>query len=181
MSSPDLSHDNPPDAEQKENSPESKGQKLSETPNELQKESQPTADVPTKATTTGCPPNSEGLAVPDISNLAISTEPDPNRRPSHPIAVVRSVSDTGPQRLLAPRIESSRSSGNASPLAHLQAARSGGLAARPPSSSGSSGSISGGVSKLPAGMQAKMKAVSTPGVRLLMVVPCIPFFSVFIP
>jgi hypothetical protein len=156
MSSPDLSPDNPPDTE---NTLDSKGRKSSETYDEPQKQSSK-SDSPTKATTTtGGPRNPGGL---DISNLAISTEPGPNRRPSHPLPVIRSVSDTGTQRVLAPRIESSRSSGNASPLAHVQAARSGGLAARPPTSSGSSGSISGGVSKLPAGMQAKMMAVLFP-------------------
>lgn len=156
MSSLDLSHDNPPDVEQKENCPNTKGQNSSETCDKPQKEPSNT-DGPTKATaTTGGPPNPNSRAVPDVSYLAISTEPDPNHRPSNHLPVIRSVSDTGPQRLPAPRIESSRSSGNGSPLAHIQTARSGGLAARPPSSSGS------GVSKLPAEMQAKMMAVFFP-------------------
>jgi hypothetical protein len=59
------------------------------------------------------------------------------------------VSTTGSQSLGA------QSSGVQSPLASIQAARTG-VDKRPPSSSGSSGS---GVSKLPAGMQAKMMAV----------------------
>jgi hypothetical protein len=156
MSSPDLYPDNPPDAEKP---PDSKGRKSSESCDEPQKQTSK-SDGPTKATTTtGGPRNHDRL---DISNLAISTEPDPNLRPSYPLPVIRSVSDTGPQRVLASRIESSRSSGNASPLAHVQAARSGGSAGRPPSSSGSSGSLPGGVSKLPAGMQAKMMAVLSP-------------------
>lgn len=162
MSSLDLSHDNPLDAKEKENSLDSKGQISPEPCDEPQKEPS-NKDGPTKAevTTSGLP-SPDGQAVPDVSNLVISTEPHPNGHPSHPLSVIRSISDTGPRRLLTPRIESSRSSGNASPLAHVQAARAGGIAARPPSSSGSSGSISGGVSKLPAGMQAKMMAVLFP-------------------
>jgi hypothetical protein len=91
---------------------------------------------------------------PNVSNLPISTNPADARHPT----AVRSVSDTGPQRAVPPKLASSQSSGSATPLAQIQVAR--GLAGRPPSSSASSGSVSGGVSKLPAGMQAKMMAVS---------------------
>lgn len=162
MSSLDFSHDNPLDAKQEENSLDSNGQISPEPCNEPQKERSNNDGLTKIEATPGGLPNPDGLAVPDISNLVISAEPHPNGRPSHPLSVIRSISDTGPRRLLTPKIESSRSSGNASPLAHIQAARSGGLPARPPSSSGSSGSISGGVSKLPAGVQAKMMAVLFP-------------------
>jgi hypothetical protein len=96
--------------------------------------------------------------LPDISQLSLAAEVDGKRRLSHPLAQVRSVSDTGPQRLTIPltRSTGSQSSGMVSPLASIQAARGAAIEKRPPSSSGSSGS---GVSKLPAGMQAKMMAV----------------------
>ena len=112
------------------------------------------------------------LHPPDISNLSIAssnnrlstenTGGSASTRRLPPLATVRSVSDTGPPRLApSPLLTSSQSSGSTSPLASVQAARSAsGLGARPPSSSGSAGSgLAGGVSKLPAGMQAKMMAV----------------------
>ena len=111
--------------------------------------------------TDGEKPSSSLLSPPDISHSSVHSDPAHGKqRPQHPLLTTRSVSDAGPQRLVAPRIESSHSSGAASPLAPVQAARSGGSAPRPPSSSGSSGSLPG-VSKLPAGMQAKMMAVYT--------------------
>ena len=123
------------------------------------------------------------LSPPNISNLSINSDSADTIKPraQHPLLPIRSVSDTGPPRLVAPRIEPSHISGNASPLAAVQAARSG----RPRSSSGSptSGSLSG-VSQLPAGMQAKMMAVLTPDrpciLLLMCVVSCISVFSVFI-
>ena len=110
------------------------------------------------------------LAPPDISQLSVK-EGDfttkSYRRPVHPPAAVRSVSDVGPQRPDAQMSSSSSSSsGTSSPLAHVQAARSGGmgLASRPQSGSAASSTPPlpvGGVGKLPAGVQAKMMAVST--------------------
>ena len=111
------------------------------------------------------------LSPPDMSNLSISTTSrsaeqvttGASNRRLPPLATVRSVSDSGPQRVSSPLFSSSHSSGTTSPLAPVQAARSPvgfGLGARPPSSSGSVGSgLAGGVSKLSAGMQAKMMAV----------------------
>lgn len=97
---------------------------------------------------------------PDVSSLSISNESADGERPTLHLATYRSVSDTSTQRLATQRILSTQSSGSVSPLAHVQAARSGGLGARPTSSGGSSSPISGGeVSKLPAGMQAKLMAV----------------------
>jgi hypothetical protein len=97
-----------------------------------------------------------------MSSLSISNNQstEPTRR-----TAPRSVSDTGPPRMssslsLGP---SSQSSGNASPLATVQAARTSGLTGRPPSSAGPATSgLAGGLGKLPAGMQAKMMAVTTP-------------------
>jgi len=94
------------------------------------------------------------MITPDISQMALNDPSEHRRRPGQ--ATTRSVSDTGPLRP-GPVVGTagSLSAGAASPLAHVQAARAG----RPPSSSGSSTSnLSGGVSKLPAGMQAKMMA-----------------------
>jgi len=88
---------------------------------------------------------------PDVSTLSLSPEP-PKRHP----ASLRSISDSGPQRptLASPRIPSSgTSSGSSSPLAAVQAARSG----RAPSTGSA-----GGIGVLPAGMQAKMMAVLSP-------------------
>jgi hypothetical protein len=106
------------------------------------------------------------LVPPDISHLSINDNSEARRRQAH-----RSVSDTGPLRPASTQMSSTQSSGGLSPLAHVQAARAGGLGTRPPSSSGSSGSLSG-VSKLPAGMQAKMMAVS-PIIISLTIVSCI--------
>lgn len=105
---------------------------------------------------TGQDETSSSLVPPDIAHLSISSDNlDVKRRPGQ--NNMRSVSDIGPIRP-APPVSSNLSSGATSPLAHVQAAR--GLAGRPPSSSGSASSgLSGAVSKLPAGMQAKMMAV----------------------
>jgi hypothetical protein len=119
----------------------------------------PTPDGQNDPNATTC--QMPSLSTPDISNLSVNSDSADitKPRPQHPLSPIRSVSDTGPPRLVASRIEPSHSSGNSSPLAAVQAARSG----RTLSSSGSSasGSLSG-VTKLPAGMQAKMMAVLTP-------------------
>jgi hypothetical protein len=114
------------------------------------------------------------LAVPDITHLSINTDKSGDGPRDHHRripAVMRSVSDVGPPRQAPPIAsipKSSQSSGTTSPLAHVQAARSSGIGPRPPSSSGSTSSgLSGGVSKLPAGMQAKMMAVTTRKPRTL--------------
>jgi hypothetical protein len=102
---------------------------------------------------------STSFGAPDVSSLSISNNSADVKRPTQHPAPHRSISDTSTQRLATQRNASTQSSGSVSPLAHVQAARSGGLGARP-SSSGSSSPVSGGeVSKLPAGMQAKMMAV----------------------
>jgi hypothetical protein len=114
-------------------------------------------DVPVEES---CSAPSTSLAPPDVSCLSISNDSTDGKRPARHPATYRSISDTSAQRLVTQRIASTQSSGSVSPLAHVQAARSGGIAARPPSSSGSSSSISGGeLSKLPTGMQVKMMAV----------------------
>jgi hypothetical protein len=121
------------------------------------------------------------LPLPDISQLSLTSEVEAKQRPPHPLAQVRSVSDTGPQRLTIPLAAStgSQSSGMVSPLASIQAARGAGIEKRPPSSSGSSGS---GVSKLPAGMQAKMMAVrpSTLSLHLLNLLLLYPSIVCFV-
>ena len=104
-------------------------------------------------------------STPDISRLSIQSDGvETKRRPVVPLTQVRSVSDTGPSRqTLPPRISSSHSSGASSPLAAVQAARQPVPVTRPGSSSASSSaSMAGGIPKLPAGMQAKMKAVIPP-------------------
>ena len=117
----------------------------------------------------------DAMRTPDISQMALNDYNEHTRRPGQ--ATTRSVSDTGPVRPgpIADVIGSL--STGASPLAHVQAARAG----RPPSSSGSSTSnLSGGVSKLPAGMQAKMMAVPPKSLQYLLVVPCISLVKVVI-
>jgi hypothetical protein len=115
----------------------------------------------------------------DLTHLTINTDvADHRRRPGQ--AGIRSVSDVGPLRPPLPTVTSSLSSGHSSPLAQVQAARSGGLGARPPSSSNSSSSaLSGGVGKLPAGMQAKMMAVLPPAGKTD-IVPRVKINTVFI-
>lgn len=104
----------------------------------------------------------------DVSKLSLND--DTTRQ--HPTAGF--VSDTGPQRLNL-RIPSSPSTGSTSPLSQNQGARSTGVG---PPSSGSSGSLAG-VSKLPAGMQAKMMAV-LPSPELTEIVPCFEIFTVLV-
>src|SRR5579862_1755395 len=129
------------------------------------------SSLPTTLPSQVSQPSSSSLQLPDISKLRIDTSAE-GKRPMLSLGPNRSVSDSGPPRPSSSRVATSGSSGSDSPLGPIQAARGQlQLGARPPSSSGSVSSVPG-VSKLPAGMQAKMMAVPPSENQHANIVPC---------